>query len=59
MNPVLILLIIIGAVIFWFLLSFIFYPFGKLIYKIYKNAIDKINCQEEQEKQNKDEKETK
>ena len=58
MNPVLVFLILIGAVIFWFLLSFIFYPLGKLIYKIYKNAIDKINCKEDQKKQNKDEKET-
>ena len=43
MNPVLIILIIIGAIILWFLLSFVFYPFGKLIYRIWKDAIDEMN----------------
>ena len=43
MNPVLLFLIVLGMVIFWFLLSFIFYPLGKFIYRIYKDAVDEIN----------------
>lgn len=43
MNPVLILLVIIGAVALWFLLSFLYKPIGKLITRIYKDAVDEIN----------------
>ena len=43
MNPALIILIIIGAVVLWFLLSFVFYPLGKLVYRVYKDAIDEMN----------------
>ena len=46
MNPALIILVLIAAVVFWFLLSFVFYPLGKLAYKIYKDAIDEINRQD-------------
>ena len=53
MNPVFVLLVILGAVIFWFLLSFIFYPFGKLIYRIFKDAVDEINRKENDEKETK------
>lgn len=46
MNPALLILIIIGAIILWFLLSFVFYPLGKLVYKVYKDAIDEMNRDE-------------
>lgn len=58
MNPVFVFLVILGAVILWFLLSFIFYPLGKLIYRFYKDAVDEINRDETNETK-KDEKETK
>lgn len=51
MNPVFIFLVIIGAVIIWFLLSFIFYPLGKFIYRIFKDAVDEINREENDEKE--------
>ena len=51
MNPVFIFLVIIGSVIIWFLLSFIFYPLGKLIYRIFKDAVDEINRKENDEKE--------
>lgn len=50
MNPVFIFLVISGSVIIWFLLSFIFYPLGKLIYRIFKDAVDEINKKENDEK---------
>ena len=43
MNPALIILILIGAVALWFLLSFAFRPLGDLICKIWKNVDDTIN----------------
>lgn len=54
MNPALILLILIGAVVLWFLLSFAFYPLGRLIYRIWKDACDEMN---REDKNNKEEKE--
>lgn len=54
MNPVFIFLVIIGSVIIWFLLSFIFYPFGKFIYRIYKDAVDEINRKDKQENDKKE-----
>lgn len=49
MNPAFIILIILGAVAVWFLLSFVFYPLGKLIYRIWKDAVDEINRKDESE----------
>ncbi len=42
MNPVF-YIVIIGAILLWFLLSFVFFPLGKLGYRIWKVAIDEIN----------------
>ena len=43
MNPVFVILVLLCAVILWFLLSFVFYPFGRLLYRIWKEAIDEMN----------------
>lgn len=43
MNPVFVFLVILGAIILWFLLSFAFVPLGNILYKKWKNAIDNIN----------------
>lgn len=40
MNPVLIFLIIVAAVVLWLLLSFLYEPVGKLFYRILKNTKD-------------------
>lgn len=40
MNPALIILIIIAMILLWSLLSFVFKPLGKLVYKVYKNTFD-------------------
>ena len=50
MNPALIILIVIAAILLWFLLSFAFNPLGKLIYRIGKDAVDEINKEENKEK---------
>jgi F0F1-type ATP synthase membrane subunit b/b' len=54
MNPAFILLVILLAILLWFLLAFAYKPFGRLIHRIGKDAMDEINDKEE-----KDEKETK
>lgn len=43
MNPVFWLIVILGAVILWFLLAFIFYPFGKFLWKIANDAIEELD----------------
>ena len=53
MNPVFIFLITLGLIVLWFLLSFVFFPFGKFLYRIGKDAIDEINREENtKEKEN-------
>ena len=54
MNPVFIILVILASILLWFLLSFAFIPFGKLIYRVVKDAIDVMNKED-----NEEEKETK
>lgn len=49
MNPVFVILIILGAVALWFLLSFAFRPIGRFIYRIWKDAVDEINKNDESE----------
>ena len=46
MNPVFVVLVILGTILLWFLLSFAFIPFGRLIYRIWKDAIDEMNKRE-------------
>ena len=50
MNPVFVFLVLVGAVILWFLLSALFYPFGRFLYRIWKDAADEINREENKEK---------
>ena len=47
MNPIMILIVIIGAIVLWFLGSFLWRPIGRFFTKRYKNAIGKINEDEE------------
>lgn len=42
MNPVFWLLVIAGAVALWFLGSFVFYPLGIYIYRIWEDAMDNM-----------------
>ena len=49
MNPVFVFLVLVGAVVLWFLLSALFYPFGRFLHRIW-NAVDEINREENKEK---------
>lgn len=46
MNPVLVFLVVLGAIVLWFLLSFIFFPLGKFISRIGKDAMEEMNKDE-------------
>lgn len=46
MNPVLVFLVIVAAIILWFLLSFVFVPFGRFISRIGKDALEEMNKDE-------------
>lgn len=54
MNPAFVILVILGAVLLWFLLSFVFFPLGKVVYRLWKDAIDEINREDEKEKEKKE-----
>lgn len=45
--PILTLLIFIGLIILWFLLTGAFKPVGKLFYKIFKDTKDTLNEEEQ------------
>lgn len=51
MNPAFILLVLLGAVVVWFLLSFAFRPIGRFIYRIWRDVVDSINKEESEEKE--------
>lgn len=49
MNPAFILIVLIVLVVLWFLLSFAFRPLGKFVYRIWKDADDAMNKEDEKE----------
>lgn len=51
MNPALFILFVIGLIAIWFLLSWLYKPLGRFIYRIGKDAIDEIK---EEDKENKE-----
>lgn len=53
MNPVFVLLVILGAILLWFLLSFVFYPLGRFLYRLWKDAYDEMNREDKNEKEKK------
>lgn len=50
MNPVLIMLILIGAFLLWLIISFLFFPLGKGITKIVDSVEKNINKDDLKEK---------
>lgn len=50
MNPVLVFLILLAAVALWFLCAFLFYPIGRFIYRIVKDAFEEMNREDKKEK---------
>ena len=55
MNPAFILIVLLAVVALWFLLSFAFKPLGKFFYRIWKDAKDAINEEDNAENKNKKE----
>ena len=53
MNPVLVFIILVASVVLWFLLSFVFFPVGRFIYRLVKDALDEM--EREDKKEEKDE----
>lgn len=51
MNPVLILLIIAGAILIWLLLSFAFYPIGKFLSSCWSRAKGEMKKDNKKEKE--------
>ncbi len=49
MNPVLWILILLAAVLLWFIISFIFVPLGRLVLKKWDNVMGILNDEEEKE----------
>ena len=48
--PVFYILVFIAAILLWFLLAFMFKPMGKLGHRIWKDAVDAINEEENETK---------
>ena len=48
--PVFYILVFITAILLWFLLAFMFKPIGKLGHRIWKDAVDAINEEENETK---------
>lgn len=53
MNPVFIFLVVLGAVALWFLLSFVFFPVGKFLYRLVKDALDEMEREDEKDEKEK------
>lgn len=53
MNPVFVLLVILAAILLWFLLSFVFYPLGRLICRLVKDAVDEMKREDKEKKEEK------
>lgn len=51
MPAAFILLVLLGVIALWFILSFLYKPLGKLIWRIGKDAMDEINDNDEKEKE--------
>ena len=49
MPPIFIFLVLLGAVLLWFLLSFTFRPIGNFFYKTWEEAIEEINNKDPKE----------
>lgn len=57
MNPVFWLLILIGLILLWFIISFAFIPLGRLLLKKWNKTIEILNKEIEKENKGKKEKE--
>lgn len=54
MNPVLIILVLLGGVLLWLLLSFLYRPIGKIVKKLLEKAKESMEDDETENKQRKE-----
>lgn len=52
-NPIFVILVIAFAVLIWFLLAFLYPVIGKIFYRIWKGAVDEINKNDDEEREEK------
>ena len=55
MNPVFWALVCLIAIAIWFLLAFIFYPFGRFLWRIGKDAMDDLDREDKEGNKKEDE----
>lgn len=51
MNPVFWILVLVAAVLLWFIISFLFIPFGKMMLRKWNKTTEILNKQGEEEKE--------
>lgn len=51
MNPVFIFLVILAAIVLWFLLAGVFYPLGRILKKLWDDAYGEITRDDKKEKE--------
>lgn len=55
--PVFVLLVFLGGIILWFLLAFMFVPFGKLAKRLWEDTVDAMSGYKEETKNERNERE--
>lgn len=55
MRPILYILIVVAAILVWFLLSSLYHPIGRIGHKVWKDAVDEMSRVDEVENKNKKE----
>lgn len=51
MNPVFAILVVLAVILLWFLLSPAFIPLGKIIYRVWRDAVDEIKKDEKEKEE--------
>ena len=51
MNPIFPLLVLLVAIILWFLLSWLFFPLGRFVSRIWNDAMDEMDRDEVQKEE--------
>lgn len=52
MNPVFWILIALGTVLLWFIISFLFIPFGRIMLRKWNKTMEILNKEDQEEKEN-------
>lgn len=49
MNPIIVLLVIFGAILLWFICAFLFRPIGRFFKRLWKDAMNAMKDKEQKE----------